>query len=316
MAVVRAYAPVNLVDPLVWYGEVIYNSSTEIVISDNGYLSATYSGYGFQFRGDSIVGGTLTGFSQEAYWGPQLDAYDFAIPAFLVSFYLEVDDLGGLYSAILSGRDQIYGSNLSDDLAGYDGNDIIYGGLGENYIHGGAGTDMALYDGAIGSYYIDIFSGSIRVSGKNVFLEDTLVSVERLSFSDGVLAFDEGAAQNYRLYQAAFNRTPDKPGLSFWVDHMDDGFSLYAAANHFINSGEFRGLYGPNPSSAEFIDLLYLNVFHRNADEGGYNYWLGEMAQGMTRDQVLVHFSESGENKMNVAHEISSGIWLDSWITV
>jgi len=52
---------------------------------------------------------------------------------------------------------------------------------------------------------------------------DTLVSIERIQFTDGTLALDESgnAGQAYRLYQAAFGRTPDTPGLSHNLNLLD-----------------------------------------------------------------------------------------------
>jgi hypothetical protein len=44
---------------------------------------------------------------------------------------------------------------------------------------------------------------------------DQLSGVERIAFSDATIALDIAgtAGQVYRIYQAAFSRTPDKPGL-------------------------------------------------------------------------------------------------------
>lgn len=315
MAIVRAQTSINLINPSVWYGDLIAANSSEIVVSD-GYLTAVYSGSGFQFRGDYLVGGTLTGFEQFDPYGLQYEIYDFAVSASVAASYLENNDLRGLYSIALSGRDTIYGSAYDDDLAGFAGNDIFYTGGGHDAVDGGSGLDMVIYDNPGSDYVVDIFSGSMMVTDLYSNSMDNLVSVERLGFSDGTLAFDEGAAQNYRLYQAAFGRTPDKAGLSYWVDHMDHGGSLISAAGNFLGSAEFQSLYGPNPTSAEYVNLLYLNVLGRGADQGGYDYWLGAMASGMGRDTVLVEFSESWENRDNVAGEIASGIWLDYYVTV
>src|SRR5690606_38893121 len=144
------------------------------------------------------------------------------------------------------------GSAFDDDLAGYAGNDIFYTGGGHDAVHGGAGLDMVIYDNPGRDYVIDIYSGgNMMVTDRYSSSMDNLVSVERLGFSDGTLAFDEGAAQNYRLYQAAFGRTPDQAGLSYWVDHMDRGGSLISTAGNFLGSAEFQSLYGFNPSATD-----------------------------------------------------------------
>lgn len=315
MAVVRASAQINMIDPIMWYGDVIYSSSSQIEIS-NGQKTAVFSGYGFSYWGNDVSGGTLTGFAEYDSWGQRLGITDFAVSAATATGYLDRGDLGGMYAYVLSGRDVIYGSSQSDDLAGYAGNDIINGGAGDNYISGGAGTDMATYGGRLGDHYVNLYNGYMEVISKNGFSHDRLVSVERLGFTDVVVAFDQEAAQAYRIYQAAFARTPDQAGLSYWVDYMDDGYSLLSVANNFLGSREFQQLYGSNPTNADFVDLLYQNVLGRAADAGGFNYWFDKMDSGWTRGQILANFSESNENKANVAPEIANGIFLDSWISV
>merc|ERR1711965_669781 len=70
---------------------------------------------------------------------------------------------------------------------------------------------------------------------------DTISGVERFGFSDGVLALDvdagETAGQAYRLYQAAFARTPDMPGVAYHMNDMEsNGLSVTQIAGNFIAS--------------------------------------------------------------------------------
>jgi hypothetical protein len=60
------------------------------------------------------------------------------------------------------------------------------------------------------------------------------------------LAFDTDgiAGQAYRIYKAAFNRTPDNDGLKFWIGELDKGMSLLQAASGFVGSAEFNSVYG------------------------------------------------------------------------
>ncbi len=109
---------------------------------------------------------------------------------------------------------------------------------------------------------------------------------------------DGNAGQVYRLYQAAFNRVPDQAGLGDWIDGMDRGMGLSQVATGFINSAEFKALYGNNPTNSEFVTLLYDNVLHRAPDVVGYDYWMNALSSGMTREGALIGFSESTENKM------------------
>lgn len=142
--------------------------------------------------------------------------------------------------------------------------------------------------------------------------KNDLYSIERARFDNGTLALDinGNAGQAYRIYQAAFDRTPDTAGLAHWVNQLDQGASLIDVARGFVRSAEFRSVYGSNPGNADFVDRLYENVLGRDGEPGGFAYWTGELDRGASREYVLASFSESQENIVGVMPEISSGIWL------
>ncbi|WP_284180415.1 FG-GAP-like repeat-containing protein [Rhabdaerophilum sp. SD176] len=162
-------------------------------------------------------------------------------------------------------------------------------------------------------------SAKITISGSEVTIEndnfgiDTIANVERFLFSDGELAFDlsGNAGQVYRLYQAAFARVPDQPGLKHNVTLVDGGLSLQQMSSAFLASAEFQQKYGSNPTDGEYINALYRNVLDRDADPAGLEGWQGRLLDGSwTRTTLLIGFSESPENIAKVAPVISNGIWL------
>jgi methionine-rich copper-binding protein CopC len=216
-------------------------------------------------------------------------------------------------------RGQVFnGTSGADTLIGSVGNDTLSGGAGNDSLTGGAGIDIAIYGGTRASHTISVTTpaGSTSTGVANLGISggtdgsDSLSGIERIKFDDGALAFDlnGNAGQTYRLYQAAFDRTPDTAGLSDWIRGMDTGMSLRTVASGFIGSAEFQGLYGANPSNTQFVDLLYANVLNRPADAAGYDYWLGQMQGGMTRELVLIGFSESAENQAALLPIIQNGI--------
>jgi hypothetical protein len=142
----------------------------------------------------------------------------------------------------------------------------------------------------------------------------TLANVERLQFSDQMVALDiDGTAgQAYRLYQAAFDRAPDKAGLGYWISMMDQGVSLQQAADGFVNSPEFASLYGANATDAQFVTALYQNVLHRAPDQAGYDFWMHSI-QIVSRAEVLTDFSESAENHAQLIGTIENGIAYQHW---
>jgi serralysin len=75
---------------------------------------------------------------------------------------------------------------------------------------------------------------------------------------------------------------------------------LYDVSRECINSAEFKSIYGETLSPTDFVTLLYRNVLVREPDTGGLNYWIGRINTGMSKEEVLIHFSESAENKSKV----------------
>ncbi|MES2300216.1 MAG: DUF4214 domain-containing protein [Pseudomonadota bacterium] len=189
------------------------------------------------------------------------------------------------------------------------GNDLIMGNKSVT-IDGGAGIDTVLYGGSYYNYHIVRAGGAVSVSASGQdTLHDTLVNVERLIFDQQAYALDidGNGGQAYRLYQAAFNRTPDLAGLGFWIKQIDHGLSLHDAANYFVESSEFKTLYGGAQSNEDFLTHMYANVFHRLPDSGGEAFWLDAMARGFSRADVLANFSESPENQAALIGVIGNG---------
>jgi methionine-rich copper-binding protein CopC len=208
--------------------------------------------------------------------------------------------------------DVIIGTGSADTLSGLAGNDLFMGLGGNDSIDGGTGIDTAVYSGTRASHTVTSNGLSLTVAGAaGVDGTDTLLNVERLQFADLNLAFDAGgnAGEVYRLYQAAFNRTPDAAGLGGWIGGMDHGMTLLQVATGFIGSAEFQALYGAHPTDAQFVNLLYSNVLHRTPDQGGYDYWVNQLGSAtQTHEQVLTGFSESAENQAALIGVIQNGM--------
>jgi hypothetical protein len=213
---------------------------------------------------------------------------------------------------------QIKTRNSSKNLRSWAGDDKVWdvGANGQTSIDFGFGLDYAIYSGQMSEYVISRSGNAVslvyRGSTNKPSVSDLLINVERASFADRSIAFDVSnvAGQSYRIYKAAFDRTPDGSGLGYWIAQMDKGMNVTEVAARFIDSPEFRSLYGQNPSNAEFLAKVYTNVLGRTPDQGGYDWWLNELNTNpdKTRQKVLADFSESQENKDSVAALIGNGI--------
>jgi len=174
------------------------------------------------------------------------------------------------------------------------------------------GVSVLTYDGAYypGIVSYDEASALVSVAGGGGVGEFT--DLDRIVFSDGVLAVgrEDIAFDIYRLYQAAFDRTPDVQGFGFWVDAADNGASLAVIAEDFSGSLEFSQTYGEGLTDEALIDIFYRNVLDRNADPEGAAYWLNELDSGSTVAAVLVGFSNSIENINTVEARVDDGVWF------
>lgn len=207
------------------------------------------------------------------------------------------------------GASQVYRfSDNGGKVAGGAANETIHSGQGADRADGGAGLDKMIYDGKRADYSVTKTAEGFTVSAGGVV--DTLSNIERLVFSDGAVALDADGTggQAYRVYQAAFARTPDLGGLGYWMNAMDGGFSLQAVAQGFVASSEFKEKYGAAPSNLELVSRFYENVLQRPGDQAGIDWWKGLLdAKTLTVAEVLVGFSESAENKAALAELIANG---------
>lgn len=202
-------------------------------------------------------------------------------------------------------------------VIGGTGNDTFHSSIGNDTFDGYAGVDTLIFSGHQSDYSI-ASSGTGFALKDNVGSDgtDTVINIEKLQFSDHTLTIaatpNETLLESYRIYKAAFDRAPDYSGLGFWYHSMNEGESLTKVAEGFINSHEFRAMYGDNPTDSTFVTLLYQHILSRDFDTDGYDFWMNDL-KVETRAQVLAHFSESAENIANLAGVIANGIIYESY---
>jgi hypothetical protein len=258
--------------------------------------------------------------AQYLYGGPESDGTQFFSWSYDPSTETVFITAGGANDRIRgTGTHDVINAGAGDDVVyAASGNDWIIGGSGLDYISGGLGLDT--YVTGLSPDQMDqlIYGGLLFSSLQTPSGSEWITDVERFVFGNKTLAFDiEGnAGQAYRIYQAAFDRTPDEEGLGYWISALDKGFGLIDAAASFIHSKEFKDTYGSpeTVSNQQFITLLYANVLDRAPDQGGLQYWLTAMNSGFSRDAMLASFSESPENKQNVIGAIEDGVEYLAWL--
>lgn len=82
--------------------------------------------------------------------------------------------------------------------------------------------------------------------------------------------------QIQNAYVAFFNRPADTAGLNYWSSYAGSSSDLL---NTFAQSAEYTSLFtGLNNTQA--VNLVYNNLFGRDADLAGLNYWVGQLTAG------------------------------------
>lgn len=122
-----------------------------------------------------------------------------------------------------------------------------------------------------------------------------------------------------KLYVGYYNRAPDPLGLNFWIGAFDGGFGLDAMAVDFSTQAETVANYpffeNDNPSVEElgtFVDSVYQNLFNRNPDEAGREFWStkiesGEFSVGEAISLIIAGATTSPDQEV-VANKVAVGL--------
>lgn len=107
--------------------------------------------------------------------------------------------------------------------------------------------------------------------------------------------------QIVRVYLGGMGRLPDSLGFLWWLVEIETGrYDFKKLANDFVYSTEFNNLADINAdgqvNNHEFVTHMYEGVFGREPDQGGYNYWMGELNSGASdQGDVLLNMTQSDE---------------------
>jgi len=228
---------------------------------------------------------------------------------------LELDTDGDLNNDGIPDIDTDAGS-FDVVLMGTAGDDRFIIDLDQStYVQGMGGTDWASFAAsAEGFTYAADVNGVFLSNGDALHYFE---NVERISFSDGTLHLDTNIGETggyaYRIYQAAFERTPDAEGLAYWIDVLDSGQKgMVEVANDFLFSQEFQQTYGAL-STEDFVEELYENILQRVGETDGLDYWVDQLESGArSRADVLSNFADSQENVELVGATIETGFFLSA----
>jgi len=80
------------------------------------------------------------------------------------------------------------------------------------------------------------------------------------------------------LYTAFFNRVPLKTGLNYWLTSNDT--NMLVISDIFYQIAINDNIYPKSFTNANFVTLLFKNLFNRAPLEGGLKYWVSALDSG------------------------------------
>ncbi len=97
-----------------------------------------------------------------------------------------------------------------------------------------------------------------------------------------------------RLYTKALGREYEVDGLNDWCNRITSGqWSINdVSTTGFFTSPEFLA---KNLSNDEYVKVLYRTFFDREYDQAGYDDWMNRLANGTSRNEVMLGFANSRE---------------------
>jgi len=100
-----------------------------------------------------------------------------------------------------------------------------------------------------------------------------------------------------KAYIAYYGRPADTEGLLFWSQALDSlGGDLSGVIDSFGNSLEFISRYG-HLNNSDLITGLYQQLFNREPETEGFNFWLNELNSGVkTLQSIAVEVMLGAQN--------------------
>ena len=123
--------------------------------------------------------------------------------------------------------------------------------------------------------YYGIISGTYIVSTVNIYPNDTAISLVA------------------GIYEKALNRSYDTEGLAYWSYMLSSHKLTWENVGvEFFMSEEMRS---KNLSNEEYVTRLYQTFMEREPETDGFNYWVSQLNNGVSRQTVVNGFTRSEE---------------------
>jgi len=123
------------------------------------------------------------------------------------------------------------------------------------------------------------------------------------------MAFTENQNIVAEYYIAALGRVPEKSGLDHWVGRLEGTIenepklTVEQIRDQFFNRdiSEVALRFPENQNVEEFVISIYKNVFGRESDAGGLEYWKSRLVEDSTSSQPLLTQNELLSEMLRIA---------------
>ena len=103
-------------------------------------------------------------------------------------------------------------------------------------------------------------------------------------------------SQIQELYVAYFGRPADVEGKAYWSGSNTGISTVLGFAANMHSQSEFQDAYGSKKTATQ-VNQIYQNLFSRDADADGLEYWTGQIANGSLQlAEIAVHLIWAAKN--------------------
>ena len=103
-------------------------------------------------------------------------------------------------------------------------------------------------------------------------------------------------SQIQELYIAYFGRPADVEGKAYWSGSSTGISTVLGFAANMHSQSEFQDAYGSKKTATQ-VNQIYQNLFSRDADAAGLEYWTGQIANGSLKlAEIAVHLIWAAKN--------------------
>ncbi len=97
-----------------------------------------------------------------------------------------------------------------------------------------------------------------------------------------------------QIYVAGFLRPPELGGFNYWMGEAQSGKTAEQIATIIFSLDVVKAIYPSSMSNAAFVAAIYQNVFSRDPDSEGLDYWNAQLDSGLDRGALTLSMIRAG----------------------